>query len=915
MRQWIPRLRPLLYALLSLFVLLTSLGLFLLTTTPGLYLSLKMANLFLPGKMHLDNLQGRLLDTFSFSKLVYDTKELHLELADFKVDWQPGKLIRRQLQINNLQANKLTLLTDKQGSKKQSKTKSFKLPTLPFSIFINKLSLEQLALNNEFISQLRLQGQTTKKHWKISRLSFNAKALQFQVQGQGKTKAPYSFSSTIDLKPNTDQAPQLKGQIILGGDSNLYHWRGQLGESDEVRINGTLSKGSDLYNQVSWQDFSWPLQNNRRLESSSGKLRVNGKIPELLIDLSSTIEAPIPGKIKLQAKTNAQGFNLAGLLSLGETDIDLSMDYQNQQFNSLIKLGRNKIELSGSLPYQWQFKAKIVDPERLHPSLAALKTIITVSGSIKTANQGDLQLNLSPGHYLLPEDGLLKALEFKGGQLSAHLNPQALSLKGSLKIDQDKAMQLNLKLPGFDLSKTLFANPVIQGDLSLNINSLAFLEPLSAHLTKVEGQLIAKLKAKGRLVQPIIEGSIKLSKGRFYLPRLGLELNPVQMTLLTKSNQWEAKGSIHSAGKNLNIKGNGLFSPGIEGLMAVEGNNFPFLKTAEYIINISPQVQFAFAPQSLSLTGKVLIPYAQIKPQTFNKTVSLSDDVVFIQDKPSLPTNPLHLNTELRLEMGNEVGLDVKGLKGRLTGAINLHQLPQGPLNATGELTVVDGKYKAYGQDLTIEQGQLLFSGGLFDNPGIRIRASRQFNNASNSFAGSNQLFDFNSANIQTLNFGNNTTVGIEVGGNLKSPKIILFSNPPTLSQADILSMLVLGKPANQANQAGGQLLLAAISSMNLDSGSKGLQLLDQLKQTLGFDINLQSNAKYNQQTNQISESQAVLVGKSLSKRLYISYSLGLAKPDVNILTITYLLNKFFSIQVNASVAASGIDLLYNSQK
>jgi translocation and assembly module TamB len=57
------------------------------------------------------------------------------------------------------------------------------------------------------------------------------------------------------------------------------------------------------------------------------------------------------------------------------------------------------------------------------------------------------------------------------------------------------------------------------------------------------------------------------------------------------------------------------------------------------------------------------------------------------------------------------------------------------------------------------------------------------------------------------------------------------------------------------------------------------------------------------------------VIGKSLSKRLYVSYNRGLRQTDANVLTLKYLLSTFFSLQVTASDAGNGIDLLYSSQK
>lgn len=316
-----------------------------------------------------------------------------------------------------------------------------------------------------------------------------------------------------------------------------------------------------------------------------------------------------------------------------------------------------------------------------------------------------------------------------------------------------------------------------------------------------------------------------------------------------------------------------------------------------------------FTPSLCQITGIIQIPNAHIKPQTFTNSLVATDDIVFAS-KNAQPITPLfNTNMSVRVEMGEEVELTFKGLHAYLAGIVTINQLSQGPITANGELTVKKGEYKAYGQDLSIEQGQLIFTGGRIDNPGINLKASKNISNSFGSVSGSSELFNFN--NYNNLNVGNNFNVGVEVTGRLQSPKIQLFSNPPTLSQADILSFLVIGRPANQADKAKGQLLLTAISSMNLGTGTNGTQLLEQLKQKLGFDFNVQTTTNFNQQTNKISESTGVVVGKSLSDRIYLSYNVGLSQTDPNVLTLKYILNKFLSIQVSSSDSGNGVDILY----
>lgn len=981
MRYIFSSIKSLLYSLLLLGLLLASLFIFLLTTTPGLYIATKLAKIAFPGKLYFENIQGRLIDSFSFSHLHYKDDKLELDFTNISLKWLWKSLLDRHLIIENLHADTLDLITTNKAE--TVKKPSFNLPKLPIDLSINKASINQIQFkkgeSTYQINNLILQANLTKQLWQIPKFNFNFNNVNFAMQGQVQPILPYALSANLQFKPISPQGQFLSGNLKIGGDLSLYHWHGELNNPAGLVINGTFRNGYELHTLASWHQLIWPLDKQITIESPEGSLRVDGKIPDLTINLSATTKTPLRGEIQLNTQTTLQSITTKGFIKLPQGDLNLDLAYnaaanpkiqgkilaksfdlqgtefpiqqlkfntgftgnsfenllvttnlsaryldktllgdlryQNHQVNGQVNLGANQLQLSGSPPYQWQLKATIPEPKLLHPNLEGLDTIINAKASLSSATKGELNLTIHPGSYHPPADNLVSALQFKGGQLSADLNPKNLSIKGNLTIDQFKSLVLALDLPLFQLDKGWSDSQKVQGNLSLNVNSLAFLENLDKDITKIQGQLHAVLKTSGTLGKPVMEGTISLDKAGLVMPKLGLDLNPIQINIQSHTKRWDSQGSLSSQGKVITLRGQGEISPKLNGSVNIDGDNVPLIKTDEYIINLSPKLVIAFTPTSLDLTGTVIVPTAEIKSQSFNKTISLSEDAVFAGAEPAAPLNPLHINTDIRLEMGDKVALDVKNLRGFLTGAIRLRQLPQGPLNASGELDIREGKYKAYGQDLTIDQGQLIFTGGLIENPGIHIRAVRSFNNTTASFSGSNLLFDFNTANLQTMNFGNNITVGVDVTGRIKSPKIELFSVPSTLPQADILSMLLLGKPAKQADQAGGQLLLSAISSMNLGSSPSGVQLLDQLKQTLGVDVNIKSDTKINQLTKQTTESNSVVVTKSVSKRLSVSYNFGLAQADVNVLTITYLLNKFFSIQVNASMTASGVDLLYTHQQ
>ncbi|KTD10732.1 periplasmic protein [Legionella gratiana] len=621
-----------------------------------------------------------------------------------------------------------------------------------------------------------------------------------------------------------------------------------------------------------WHDLKWKNAADKIIESKKGTVIATGILPNLQINLNTKVTTALKNHWTMDAK------------------------------------------ISGTMPWLWTFDANLTQPQSSSTQDTLLYTNLSAKGEIKAKNKGNLFLTIGPGFYHEP-DNTIPILHFKGGTVKVTLAPEKLEGSGILVVDEHKNLNMHFQLPKFALNSGFSDNQLINSKLSLNINSLDFLHTISPELKTLKGQLTISLNMTGTVKKRKIESQLILSKASFSLPELGINLDTLELNVLGKDKFWEASGSVISAGHHLSLSGKGTLSRQFTGDLTLEGNDFPFINTSEYQIHISPKLNLHLTPTIRALSGTVFVPYAEIKPRTFHNSISLPEDVVYKRKENSTPPMTFLSSMDIAIEMGKEVAVNAKGLKGFLDGTLHTKQLQEGSINAYGELSIRDGTYKAYGQELAIKQGQLIFTGGLINNPGINVRAAKKINRTPTTFSSSSQLLDFNSTNLQNINYGETMTLGVEVTGRLTQPKIQLFSEPAVLSQADILSMLILGRPANQANKAGAQLLLTAITSMSLSGTTNSFRLLEQLKESAGIDFNVQTNTNYNQLNNTASDSTSFMVGKSLSKRLYLSYNIGLSQTDTNILTLRYLLNKFFSIQISNSDTSSAIDVLYTSRK
>lgn len=674
--------------------------------------------------------------------------------------------------------------------------------------------------------------------------------------------------------PGTLKIQQIKGTLLGDFTLGLLEYKHQ---NTHIKINnihvqwhpGPSFKNHQL--TLQWDALKGALSPEQQFTSPHGKLTATATLPDLSVELTSQINP-----------------------SAGE----------HWQMNAL---------LLGAMPWLWTFSANMSPTASTSAKHTGLHAKLSLDGKTTAKNKGSLVFTLSPGTYKVPDNTTIPVLEFKGGRLNVTLSPQKLSGSGRFMIDPNKNLKLAFQLSQFSLEEGFSAKQKLNSELRLEINNLDFLQNISPEIEKLKGQVVASLKATGSVGKPQVDSQLLLTKTSLFVPKLKLNLDSVDLDVRSKKKTWDANGSIVSAGHSLVLKGKGTLDTAYVAELSLEGRDFPLMQTNELDITISPQLKFQATPTTRAISGSVLIPNAQINLQTFSNSVSLPDEVVYKQQKPESPSSIAGTSLDILVKLGENVALNVKGLKGHLDGALNLKQQPQGAINAYGELSVRDGTYKAYGQDLTIKQGELIFTGGPIGNPGISLRAAKKINNTS-TYTNASQLFDFNSSNLQNTGFGDTITLGVEVTGRLMKPQIQLYSEPAIFSQADILSMLVLGRPASQANKAGAQLLLTAISSMNV-GGTSSSQLLEQLKQTSGLDFNVQTNTNYNQLTNTVRDSTAFVVGKSLSKRLYLSYNIGLSQTDTNMLTLKYMLNKFFSIQISTSDTSRAIDFLYTSHK
>ncbi len=495
-----------------------------------------------------------------------------------------------------------------------------------------------------------------------------------------------------------------------------------------------------------------------------------------------------------------------------------------------------------------------------------------------------LELRSTPGalRYPLPPHGELHVLGFESIVLTAVADePQGLRGDLSIVLNDREHLSGEVRLPDWRLAEPLPApGQELHGDLGLELHDLGVLSLLLPELQTGPGRITAKLGVSGTVGTPRIDGDMQLALDHLALARFGVRLDELSLDAGIRDNDWTLAGSARMDQGQLALAGHGTVRNASDwrGEFTLDGENLKTLSLPTAEIVTSPAIIVRVSPDELVFDGSLSIPRARLEPVVPESVEPVSGDIVIIgaveSDNP-----PSQFNTHGRIELvlGDQVRLIGKGFEGRLTGRLSLLLERDGSLNGQGEIRVVDGRYRAYGQNLSISQGRILYAGGALDNPAIDITASRMRGEIE---------------------------VGVRVTGTAEQPQVALFSNP-AMDDADILSYLLIGRPMDQAGESEGPMLHQAATSAALVGGEALAEHISERFSLAEVSIESGDNA----------EDAALVLGRELSKGLHVRYVQGLVE-NTSAFQIRYKLSDKWIIETESGTrSGAGADILFTLER
>lgn len=425
----------------------------------------------------------------------------------------------------------------------------------------------------------------------------------------------------------------------------------------------------------------------------------------------------------------------------------------------------------------------------------------------------------------------------------------------------------------------------LAGQVHLKGLRLDVLKPFLPQLQTLAGTVSAQGRLDGTLREPKFYGEVRLTQGQVASPVLPLELAGVQILAQVQGSEARLSGQYRTGEEGRGSLGGQAAWGGESWRLAlnIQGEELLVSYPPVARLRVSPDLKLRIEPRQVAVSGRIRVPRGQITLEELPEgAVQVSEDVVVVRRPGQAPgeaepegPEPLPgwlVSMNVEVVLGDAVELSGRGLSGRLSGSLNLRQRPGGVPEAVGELRVEEGMYEAYGQELKIRQGQLIFSGPISE-PDLNVEAVRE---------------------------AGDVVAGIRIEGRPDEPRATLFSEPG-MPQEDILSYIIRGRALSDGGPSTSeqQLLTQAALSLGI-FGGKGLAT--SLASELGIeDFELGTSGEG-------QETQFELSGY-LNPDLFVRYGIGVFAP-VNTLTLRYRLSDRFFVEAVSSLE-SAIDFLY----
>ncbi|MGQ7958188.1 translocation/assembly module TamB domain-containing protein [Pseudomonas sp. SP16.1] len=737
---------------------------------------------------------------------------------------------------------------------------------------------------------LQLRGEGAGQRWQLLRLQ--VRLGDNRIQGQGALEQALSGQLELTLPrlgqlwpglqgqaqgrldlAGTPQAPQgrlqLGGERLAFGDPRLRHLR--LSASLDARQRGRLALQA---------------RGIRIGDAYLGRLQVDGQGDARRQALQLDLQGPLLQlALALDGKLSEQG-DWRGRIASGRIQSG-GQDWLLQKPAALERLASGRLSL-GAHCWQAGDASLCGEQQRLAPQpsldlrlenfpLASLQPWLPEDFAWQGRLDGRLELELPAGgpngRILLdagsgvlrirqPEQDQWLDFPYHSLRLDSRLRPQRVD--SELRLLGGRLGELSLQT---QIDPRLASKP-ISGEFRLSGLDLAVLRPFVPMAERLQGRLQGSGTLSGPLLAPQVDGQLLLQDGELAGSELPLGVEALQMRARIAGERLQLSGDWRSGEQGRgNLRGELDWRAGLVGDLHLQGQRLP-LKVEPYAeLEVEPDLHLQLRQRQVAVRGKVAVPRGQIRVRELPaSTVKLSGDARVAGRETPLEEEALGIAMDVDVEVGQDkLAFRGFGLTADLRGRVHIGD----DLDTRGELDLVNGRYRAYGQRLTIRRARLLFTGPI-DQPFLDVEAIRRVDNV---------------------------VAGIRLSGSAEQPGTTVFAEP-AMSQEQALSYLVLGRPLGQGSGDNNLLGQAALAL--------GLAGSSSLTSSLASSLGIQD---FQLDTEGSGITTSVVASGNLSERLSLRYGVGVFEP-ANTIALRYQLSRRLYLEA-ASGLASSLDLFY----
>lgn len=395
-------------------------------------------------------------------------------------------------------------------------------------------------------------------------------------------------------------------------------------------------------------------------------------------------------------------------------------------------------------------------------------------------------------------------------------------------------------------------------------------------LEKLAGTAAADIIIGGRFDAPTLDGRLMLADGQLQWGPMPEPVENIHLTARFDQRHVAFSGGFDAAGGNGNVDGNldwhGL--PENWQLAAtLSADKLTLAPLPDSEVTVSGKVSVDARPELVKIGGDARIAKADIALKELPpESVGVSPDAEVVGRQA--PPQRWQFQANVNLDLGDKFHFSGFGADVDLSGTLRLRQQPGQPFKVSGEVTVPQGRYHAYGQRLKIRHGSFVFDGP-WDNPNLQLEAVREMPPTST------------------------TVVGLRVSGPLQDPKAELFS-VPSMPETDVAYYFLTGKPPSEAGRAARSSAGATALSLGLAGGSGQAAKLAEKVGITDFRIG----------TVQTESGPEAQVSGYVTPDLFVSYGTGINRASGEF-AFQYQLTSKLAIEAISGLQQS-LDLLYS---